>query len=118
MAELETFVDQLAAASAEAKQVLGEVRSELREVRRERKALASDLEAARAAVADVVRAEISDEVRRHMDDLVPKIKESQEAAMAKATRRIEEIYNLALTGNKQGRSADGFDLRNLGRDRG
>lgn len=114
----ETFVDQLATASAEAKQVLGEIRSELREVRRERKALADDLEAAKAAVAKVVHESIDAEVAKGLAEYQGTIKAAMDAAVAKVKAEIDGLFNTYMTGNKQGRAADGLDLRRVTPPRG
>jgi hypothetical protein len=106
-----TFVDQLAQASKDAKDILGEIRSELREVRRQRQALADDLVAAKAAVAEVVHQAIDAEVAKGLAEYGDTVKAAMDSAVAKVKVEIDGLFNTYMTGNKHGRAADGLDLR-------
>lgn len=103
------FVDQLHEAAAGAREVLGELRSELREVRRERKALAEEREAAEAMVRRAVEDEIAVAVRTELEKLGPKLKKLSEDLYARLTRESQKLLNLAMYGNEQGRGTSVLD---------
>jgi F0F1-type ATP synthase membrane subunit b/b' len=108
-----TFVDQLLAASAEAKDVLSELRSELAEVRRQRKALGRALNAAQEAVRKAIEQEIESEVERQVGELSIETRRAMDNATTKILKEFEGLHNLILAGNRQGNPKDGDDLRSL-----
>jgi hypothetical protein len=106
-----TFVDQLAAASVEAREVLAELRFEVAEAKRQRKALGNAINAAKEAVSKVVQEDISAECSRQLGELNTETRKAIDQATAKIMREFDGLYNTLMTGNKQGRSKDGLDLR-------
>ena len=103
------FVDQLHEAAAAAREILGELRSELREVRRERKALEDERAAAEAMVRRAVHDEIVAALKAEMDDLGPKLKSLSDDLYARISRESQKLLNLAMYGNEQGRGPSVLD---------
>lgn len=103
-----TFVDQLAAASVEAKEVLAELRSEVAEARRQRKALGNAINAAKESVSKTIAEDIKGECSRQLGELGTETRKAIDQATAKIMREFDGLFKTLMTGNKQGR---GLDLR-------
>jgi hypothetical protein len=105
-----TFVDQLAEVSVEARTLLRDIYVAMKEARKVIKEL-------NVAVEQTVAANVTQEVERAMkaglDELGIATRKAMDDSVAKVSREFDALTELMMTGNKHGRSQDGFDLRDF-----
>lgn len=95
------------------KATLTELRSELKEARRVIKDVQEQRQQVESMVSRTVEKEIEKEVHDQLEALGKLTEESMNKAVEKVTREFDKLENIVMTGTGSGRSATGFDLRNL-----
>jgi hypothetical protein len=100
------FVDQLAAAAADARAVLAELRSENKETRRLGRELREERDKLIAATLDEA---IKERIEPELEKLVGIIRETKDALLPRVKGMIDDYMNTCLYGNKQGRGTNIFD---------
>jgi hypothetical protein len=101
---------QLEAATAQAREVLGELRSELKEVRRVRR----ELDAAVVEVEERIRKRIDEEfgdlVKEGLDGYADSLRTYTDDAYQRCAREMQKMANRCMYGNEQGRGPTIFEL--------
>jgi len=100
------FVDQLGAASIEAKEVLAELRSELKEARRVRRELE---EAAEKVVQSLIDEAVRDRLGPEIDRMATQVQQHVHITKETVTQTINEAVNTCVFGNKQGHGVNIFE---------
>lgn len=112
MPKPETFVDQLAAASTEAKEVLRDIRFERAQLEKERKALDKAFTDAKANVETWVVDTINTAVSEGLAEMGKETKAAMDRSVDKVGREFDKLCNLLLRGVERPgmKGDDGFDI--------
>ena len=100
------FVEQLTAASIEAREVLAELRAELREARH----VIKDMQAERARALEQIADEfIREKMEPKMEHIAAELGRQQRRLEATVDKNFKRYTNVCLYGNEQGRGPSIFD---------
>lgn len=115
--DMPALIDQLGAASLEARQLLADIRGATRDLRN----AIRDAQAEREQLADLIKRTVADDIQAEVSTQLAKLGEQTQAAMAAATakvgREFDRLTNIMMTGDDYARPAKGaLDLRELARE--
>lgn len=108
-------IDELAAAATDAREVLGELRSELREARR---FLREFREATEREVDKAMSDRVDAAVRAGLDEYAATVKRAMSEAVEKVNVEFDKLFNTYMRGRARGHAVDGGDLRDFFKGQG
>lgn len=103
-------IEELSAAATDARAVLADLRSELKEGRR---FLREFRETVQREADKAMEDRIGAAVQKGLDDYAATVKNAMSEAVAKVQREFDKLFETYMRGRPRGEPADGTDLRDL-----